>query len=208
MRYWVAVIGVLGGLVGGALAQSDEANVSVLVAREPIPRGTILVPAALYGPAPLVEVQTWPAEMAPETAFGALADVEGLVVSVDLPTRTPLLAGNLVSDATLTARVGSDAALLIPEGWRAVAVPREAIRTAPPGLRAGDCVALMGLLDYGGALDDTPWPLTDTARVVENVPDAASIWVAGPGEPILTLAWLLRGGLSVVLEVAPCPPEG
>ncbi|MFP4322346.1 MAG: SAF domain-containing protein [Anaerolineales bacterium] len=193
-------------LLTAHLAGAQSATVTIYTVSEPIPRGTIFVPEMLYGAGAVVQAQTWDAALAPETAITDLDAIQGRVARVDLPTRTPLLAGNLADDLTGTAAVGSDAALLVPLGWRAVPIPRDDMRPAPENLLAGDCVRITGLLDYGGALADTPWPLAEAARVVEAAPDAPFIALATAPDTVLTLVWLLEIGGGVRLEPsAACP---
>lgn len=199
MRFkWVYVLLMLLGL--GSMAQTPSSPpVTVIVARQPIPRGTVLIGEHLYGADALVEAQTWDARFAPQTAFARLDDLEGLVARVDIPTRTPLLAGNLAPDLTLAAAIGSDTALLLPADLLGVPIERRRIAEAPPVLDPLDCVEAWGVFNFGGALRDTRFLLAESGVVIENVPGAAVVTLALPPQDALVVVWAQDNAIPLVL---------
>jgi|GEM_PF-5111911 len=190
--------------IGLVAAQQDDPpeTVTVIVASQPIPRGTILVPALLYGDGAIIEAQQWDVTLAPVTGFRSVNELEGLVVSVDLTTRMPFLAGNLVADLTFAAPIGSDTALLMPEGALGVPIRVEQLQAAPFDLAVLDCVQVEGVLDFGGILSDTRWEIAEQGVVVENVIDV--VVVALPPEATAVTVWAQANDLDFVLNAVDC----
>lgn len=203
------VIGLLAGILLSVVHVQEEPFTPVIITKQPLPRGTVLLPELLYGDNAVVEVQHWTAELAPQTAFGRLEDLEGLVVRLDLPTRSPLLAGNLVSDATLASAVGSDTGLLIPEGTLGVPLRVDNLAGAPFDLGELDCVRVQGVFDFGRTVGETPLLLAAWGVVVENVAGSEVVTIALPSESALALVWAQDNAISLLLEYGQdCPSAG
>jgi Flp pilus assembly protein CpaB len=114
-------------------AAASGPQVAVLVASQPIARGTVIVAAALA-------VRQVPRAYAPPGSFSRIEQAAGRVALMDL------LAGEAVTETRLARVRAGPVASLVPEGLRAFAVPT----SLPPGaLAAGDHVDV--LATYGGS---------------------------------------------------------
>ena len=188
--------------------EPDEATVPVVVATQPLARGTVLLPDLLSGPNAVVEVQQWKVEFAPQTAFSQLEDLDGLVVRVDLVARTPLLAGNVVPEAPRAATVGSDTALLMPPDTVGVPLRVSNLAAAPATLAETDCVRIDGVFNFGGDLAGTRLPVLDGGVVVENIAGTGVVTVATDRETAVTLVWMQQNTIPLWLDFSTACGEG
>ena len=110
--------------------------VKVVVAAQNIPRGKLITEDAVY-------LADWPKDSVPPGAFDNLEDVQNLIARTDILFNQPLMDVMLTNDrAQLTTR-GSDAALLVPNDKRAVALPIDQMASVGYALRPGDHVDVM-----------------------------------------------------------------
>ena len=157
-----AIFLLRGTLFGGQEVASDEGGqspqqaaqptapptIDILVAARDIPRGKLITADDLT-------IMSWPAiEQAPPPLGVLVVDGStgaGLEQAVGLMARADILAGSPVLETVLTAAgqatdladVGSDAALRIPSGYIAIAVPVTRLSSVAYALREGDHVDVL-----------------------------------------------------------------
>jgi len=156
--------GVLGGTTGsqstpGGVAQGPTSVVNtatpiilhpIIVALQELPRG-IRIPAPVGG-APAFGWEYYPDGAVPPDAIGvdpnntapAYAQVTGKIARNDIAVDQPILSTMLVDDLTQLAKVGSDAALVIPADRRAISIPVDRNTAAAFAPRPGDYVDVIG----------------------------------------------------------------
>jgi len=110
--------------------------VKIVVAAQNIPRGRAITEDSVI----LVD---WPETSLPPGAFTDLEDVQNLIARTDILFNQPLTDVMLTNDrAQLTSR-GSDAALLVPNDRRAVALPTDQLASVAYALQPGDHVDVL-----------------------------------------------------------------
>jgi Flp pilus assembly protein CpaB len=114
----------------------------VVVAKQRIPRGTLLVTDTI-GLSEWVSVESWAQGWVTQDAFRSIDQVEGKITRSDIPRGTILTADMLTDQAGDLAAIGSDAALLIPPGRVAMAIPVDHISSVGWALRRGDHVDVL-----------------------------------------------------------------
>jgi Flp pilus assembly protein CpaB len=114
----------------------------VVVARQRIPRGTLLI-SATVGLDEWVSVESWPMNWVTQEALSSFDQVEGKIARLDIPRGTILTADMLTDQPGDLSQVGSDAALLIPPGKVAMAIPVDHISSVGWALRRGDHVDVL-----------------------------------------------------------------
>ena len=114
----------------------------VVIALQDLSCGFTLTRDFLSGPSAAVGLAPWPRDNVPSNSFDNVEVLENLVVRSDIPRESPVLSTQLVEDFTSLARVGSDAALLLPPGQVAVSMPldRFGVGSVARGLQPGDTV--------------------------------------------------------------------
>jgi len=110
----------------------------VVVAAQTIPRGMLITEDSNA-----VTVRSWLADTAPETGVGEPSAVYGRVARVEIVRGSPILEGMLTDEAGDLADTGSDAALQIPEGRVAYAMPVSRYSSVAWALEPGDHVDLL-----------------------------------------------------------------
>ena len=111
-------------------------RVKIVVAEQNIPRGRAITEDT-------VTLVDWPESNLPPGTFDNLEDVYNLIARTDILFNQPLMEVMLTNDrAQLTAR-GSDAALLIPNDKRAVALPIDQLASVGYALQPGDHVDVL-----------------------------------------------------------------
>ena len=117
--------------------------VEIVVAVQTIPRGMELVSEDN-----VATTQEWPKHEVPDGAITSVDDVYGSVARVEIPRGKPILEGMLIETlGGVAAAVGSDAALQIPEGKVAYALPVSQYSSLAWSLQPGDHVdVLLSLL--------------------------------------------------------------
>jgi len=114
----------------------------VVVAKQRIPRGTLLVTDTI-GLSEWVSVESWAQGWITQDAFRSIDQVEGKITRSDIPRGTILTADMLTDQAGDLVSTGSDAALLIPPGQVAMAIPVDHISSVGWALRRGDHVDVL-----------------------------------------------------------------
>jgi len=130
------------GTVQQPIAQSNETPiptatpipfVELVIAVQELPRGFRIPPNA-------VELRPWPEISAPFNGITNLEDVVGRVARTDIFREQPILSNMIVDDLTDLARVGSDAAAILPSSLVAVAIPVDRITSIAYAIQDGDRV--------------------------------------------------------------------
>lgn len=135
------IIGVLmlrSGRGGREEAQPTEVPqvMKILVAANNLTRGMAITPD-------LVLAQDWPIQHLPPVYYTDPAQVIGYFVRVDIPQGMPLMPGMLAPSAEALGAVGSPAALQVPAGKRAVAIPMDMLGAIAWALQPGDHVDVL-----------------------------------------------------------------
>jgi len=117
--------------------------VDVVVAVQPINRGTVIEPGT-------VELRPWPKDAIPENTnfIFELEEVFGLIARTDLYVEQPVLLSMVVPDLANLSAVGSDAAAIIPRGSVAVAIPVDRLTSVAYAIQPGDRVDVIASLLY------------------------------------------------------------
>jgi pilus assembly protein CpaB len=115
----------------------------VIVAAQDIPRGTLITPRS-----GAVVTATWPQDsMAAELAITNVGEVHGRIARVDIVRGSPILNKMLTARPDELGAMGSDAALQIPSGRVAYALPVARYSAVAWALQPGDHVdVIMSLL--------------------------------------------------------------
>jgi len=111
--------------------------VTVVIALQPLPRG-IKIPAE----GALAEVQ-WPIQMAPQNAIQSVKQAVGKIARTDIAVEEPILSTVLVNDLAQLASIGSDASLVLPPNYGAVAIPVDRLSDVAYAVQDGDCVDIV-----------------------------------------------------------------
>lgn len=188
----VAVGGVFllngfGGLGGGIAGGNDATlpaptappTVNIIVASQDIPRGSQVN-------AEDVEVMAWPVLEEAPPPLGVLT-VEDQGAGVDLAigriARQNILAGTPVLDSMLTSTdeagelgdEGSDAALLVPSGYVALALPITRLSSVAYALREGDHVDVLMSFRFIDVDEDFQTQLPNDAIIITDDPELAAL---------------------------------
>jgi pilus assembly protein CpaB len=110
--------------------------VDLVVAVQELPRGIVIPPNA-------VALRPWPQDAAPINAIRNVEDVVGMRARTDIFREQPILTNMVVEDLTGAAHVGSDAAAVLPDGLRAVAIPVDRLTSIAYAPQDGDRVDLI-----------------------------------------------------------------
>jgi pilus assembly protein CpaB len=113
-------------------------TVDVVVAAQDIPRGTRITQESNA-----VVVQTWLADSAPEAGLSDPTQAYGRIARVDIVRGSPMLPGMLTDRAGQISAAGSDAALQIPEGRVAYALPVARYSSVAWAIQPGDHVDVL-----------------------------------------------------------------
>ena len=110
--------------------------VDIVVAVQEIPRGMVIPPNA-------IQLRPWPQSVAPFNGVTNIDDVIGKRARTDIFREQPILSNMVVDDLTGAARVGSDAAAVLPEDLVAVAIPMDRLTGIAYAPQDGDRVDLI-----------------------------------------------------------------
>jgi Flp pilus assembly protein CpaB len=110
--------------------------IELVVALQELPRGFRIPPNA-------VALQPWPEDAAPFNAARSLEDVVGRLARTDIFREQPILTNMVVDDFQSLARVGSDAAAVLPNGLVAVSIPIDRLTSVAYAVQDGDRVDLI-----------------------------------------------------------------
>lgn len=126
---------------------NGEANtIDIVIAAQPIPRGSVIVPEQLG-------LLALPAGSTIEGMLTNIGDAVGRRARYDITQGTPINTGMLVDSAADVAQTGSDTALLVPAGMVAFPIPIDRFSSLAYGLREGDhvnVIATMLIIDLDG----------------------------------------------------------
>jgi len=107
-----------------------------VVAVQEIPRGMVI-------PANAIAVRPWPQSAQPVGGIALPEDVIGKRARTDIFREQPILTNMVVDDLTSAARVGSDAAAVLPEDLVAVSIPMDRLTSIAYAPQDGDRVDLI-----------------------------------------------------------------
>jgi pilus assembly protein CpaB len=135
-----------GGGLGGSTPEAVETVATpaalrtkdVVVAAQDIPRGTRITQESNA-----VVVQTWLADSAPETGLADPTQAYGRIARVEIIRGAPILERMLTDEPGDISGAGSDAALQIPEGRVAYALPIARYSSVAWALQPGDHVDVL-----------------------------------------------------------------
>jgi Flp pilus assembly protein CpaB len=114
-----------------------------MVAKQRIPRGTLLVTTTQIGLSDWISLESWPEGWLADDALTSFEQVQDKIARLDIPRGTILTADMLTDQAGDLSEVGSDAALLIPPDRVAIAIPVDHISSLGWALRQGDHVDVL-----------------------------------------------------------------
>ena len=107
--------------------------VEIVIALQDLPRGFRIPPNA-------VTLGPYPADLVPFNAITNLEDVIGKIARTDIYREQPILSNLVVEDLTDIARVGSDAAAILPSNLVAVSIPMDRLTSVAYAVQDGDRV--------------------------------------------------------------------
>ena len=152
---------------------------TVAVARHRIVIGSTIDPAS-------IETQSWPAALVPEGALESAPDGRVAIATIE------------AGEAVLRARVAPDGlegiAALVPDGWRALAVP---VAPTVIALRVGDRVDLIAGFDVTGTTADRSPSLTVARDAIVVAVDEKRVTVAVSGDDAERVAFAIVAGTVV-----------
>jgi Flp pilus assembly protein CpaB len=119
-------------------------------------------------------------------------------VPVGRTVATPVYAGEVLVEDRLAPAGSRGVAALVPEGWRAVAVP---VGAAALPVLVGDRVDVLAVVDETVSGRDVPAYVVSSGALVVGVTDQA-VTVAVPVDDAPSLAFAMAAGV-VTLALAP-----
>ncbi|MCC6612175.1 MAG: Flp pilus assembly protein CpaB [Anaerolineae bacterium] len=191
----------------------------IVIAVQELPRGIPIPPNA-------VALRPWPLESAPINGITNLEDVVGKIARTDIFREEPILSNMVVDDLTSLARVGSDAAAILPSGLVAIAVPMDRLTSVAYGVQDGDRVDVIMSMLFVDVDEEFQTILPNKVTLVSQDPETQEIQlttaiegrldplgfgnaVVGPSErqrPRLVTQRTIQDAL--VLHVGEFPPDG
>ena len=193
--------------------------VDLVIAIQELPRGIPIPPNA-------VELRRWPLEAAPFNGITNLEDVVGKIARTDIFREQPILTNMVVDDLTNLARVGSDAAAVLPSGLVAIAVPMDRLTSVAYGIQDGDRVDIVLSMLFVDVDEEFGTLLPNRVTLISTDPETGEIIlttaiegridplgfanaVVGPSErqrPRLVTQRTIQDAL--VVHVGEFPPDG
>lgn len=128
--------------LGGAAVTTTQAEptpvfeAQIVVAAQDIPRGAEI-------PADAVVLVPYPADMVVETMVTDTNLVVGKRARMDIPRGVPVTENMLTEEPGRTVLTGSDAAIAIPPGMTAIAIPMDRLSGVAYAVRPGDFVDVL-----------------------------------------------------------------
>ncbi len=139
----VAYLVIGGGILTPTTAEPtptpEPRDATIVIAAQDIPRGAEIPPDA-------VMLSAYPADMLVTGDGGMVTDVNmvvGRIARMDIARGVPLTSNMVTDQAGRLLDVGSDAALAIPEGYTAIAIPISRLSSVAYALREGDQVDVL-----------------------------------------------------------------
>lgn len=192
--------------------------VDLVIAVQDISRGQVIPPNA-------IDIRPWPEQSAPFNGVTNPDDVIGKIARTDIFREQPLLTNMVVDNLTSLARVGSDAAAVLPNGLVAVSLPMDRLTSVAYAVQDGDRVDLiisMLFVDVDEAFQSlvpnriTLFRITEEGDInfleaIEGRPDSTTLGpvIVGPSErqrPRLITQRTVQDAL--VVHVGNFPPDG
>ncbi len=198
---------------------TPQQYVDLVIAVQELPRGIVVPPNA-------VELRPWPLESAPFNGITNLEDVVGRIARTDIFREQPILQNMVVDNLTNLARVGSDAAALLPSGLVAIAVPMDRLTSVAYGIQDGDRVDIIVSLLFVDVDEEFQSLLPNRVTLISEDPESGQLVlttaiegrvdplgfanaVVGPSErqrPRLVTQRTIQD--AFVLHVGEFPPDG
>ena len=113
-------------------------QVKIVVATQNLARGVKITEEMTTGEAPVVVLRDWPEGEEPDDAIKSIEDVYGRITRMDIVPDRPILASMLIEEP-----LGSVAALQVPEGMVAYALPVARYSSVAWALQPGDYVDMI-----------------------------------------------------------------
>lgn len=111
-------------------------QVEILIAANNLTRGMAITEDR-------IQSQPWPADQLPPAYYTDPAQVLGYIVYTDIPQGMPLMPSMLAQSPAAVGAMGSEAALMIPPGKRAYAIPMDLLGAVAWTIRPGDHVDVL-----------------------------------------------------------------
>jgi pilus assembly protein CpaB len=147
--------------------------VQLVVALQELPRGFRIPPNA-------VALQDWPEAAAPFNAALSLEDVVGKLARTDIFREQPILTNMVVDDFQSLARVGSDAAAVLPQGLVAVSLPIDRLTSVAYAVQDGDRVDLIISLLFVDVDEEFQTLLPNILRAFVREPTTGTLIINQP----------------------------
>jgi Flp pilus assembly protein CpaB len=192
--------------------------VDIVIAVQELQRGQVIPPDA-------VALRPFPEQSVPFNGIRSLEDVIGRIARTDIYREEPILSNMVVDNLTDLARVGSDAAAVLPVGLVAVALPIDRLTSVDyavqPGVRVDLIISLLFVdidEDFQTIVPNevTLFRITEDGEInflqgISGRPDSTSLGsvIIGPSErqrPRLVTQRTIQDAL--VVNVGNFPPDG
>lgn len=192
--------------------------VDIVIAVQELQRGQVIPPDA-------VALRPFPEQSVPFNGIRSLEDVIGRIARTDIYREEPILSNMVVDNLTDLARVGSDAAAVLPVGLVAVALPIDRLTSVAYAVQPGDRVDLIISLLFVDIDEDfqtivpnevTLFRITEEGEInflqgISGRPDSTALGsvIIGPSErqrPRLVTQRTIQDAL--VVNVGNFPPDG
>lgn len=147
--------------------------VELVVALQELPRGFRI-------PETAVALQLWPEDAAPFNAATSLQDVVGRLARTDIFREQPILTNMVVDDFLSLARVGSDAAAVLPNGLVGVAIPVDRLTSVAYAVQDGDRVDLIISLLFVDVDEEFQTLLPNILRAFVREPETGALIINQP----------------------------
>jgi Flp pilus assembly protein CpaB len=157
---------------------TPEPRVEIVIAVQELGRGEVIPPNA-------VALREWPAYAVPFSAITNLEDVVGKIARTDIFREEPILSNAVVENLGDLARVGSDAAAVLPNGLVAVSIPIDRLTSVGYAIQDGDRVNLIVSLLYVDVDEEfqTRIPSELTLFTIEPETNAITLQAGIEGRP-------------------------
>lgn len=154
--------------------------VELVIAVQELPRGFRI-------PANALAVRPWPLNSAPDNGITNVEDVVNRIARTDIFRGQPILTNMLVDDfqnlADDLARVGSDAAAVLPSSLVAVAMPIDRLTSVAYAIQPGDRVDIIVSMLFVDVDEAFQSIAPNTYRLIREIPDGLFISEQLAGRP-------------------------
>lgn len=193
----------------GPPVPTAETTVMVVVAAQNIPRGAVI-------PADQVQLVPWPQSAFLPAMTTKIADVEGKIARYDLYRQQPIHTTMIVDNFRELGSIGSDAALQIPPGMVAIAIPYRRLSGVANAIQDGDHIDLIASFlfvdldqEWQSATPNSVWGVTFSppplgGDLVPNVSPGPPFSLGRPDEDVFSRLFTnLQGASPVPFFIAP-----